>query len=202
MGSVPPLLSFLRMAVSGWVYRHQLIVTEFLQMKDRLLKGRLQGKRMHCTDGERALLTRKAKAVWRKTLVRLGTIVSPDTLRGKRYLIIDRDTKYTDPFRRLVREAGTGVIRLPPMSPNVNAYAERFVRWIKEACLNRMIVVGQASLRRAVTEYTRDYHAERNHQGLGNRLIRLRTRDIANDGQIRRRQRLGGMLSYYYRQAA
>jgi transposase InsO family protein len=61
------------------------------------------------------------------------------TLRGKRYLIIDRDTKYTDQFRRLVRESGTEVIRLPPMSPNLNAYAERFVRSIKEECLNQAL---------------------------------------------------------------
>ena len=93
-------------------------------------------------------------------------------LRGKRYLIIDRDTKYTDQFRRSVRESGTEVIRLPPMSPNLNAYAERFVRSIKEECLNRMIFIGQASLRRAVAEFMEHYHEERNHQGLGNRLIR------------------------------
>ncbi len=78
-------------------------------------------------------------------------------------MIIDRDTKYTEQFRRLVRE----VIRLPPLSPNLNAYAERFVRSIKEECLNRMIFVGQASLRRAVTQFVAHYHEERNHQGLG-----------------------------------
>ena len=71
-------------------------------------------------------------------------------LREKRYLIIDRDTKYTVQFRRLVRESGTEVIRLPPMSPNLNAYAERFVRSLKEECLNRMIFLGQASGDRAV----------------------------------------------------
>ena len=66
------------------------------------------------------------------------------TLREKRYLIIDRDTKYTDRFRRLLRESGTEVIRLPPMSPNLNAYAERFVRSIKDECLDRMIFVGRS----------------------------------------------------------
>jgi transposase InsO family protein len=86
-------------------------------------------------------------------------------LRGKRYLIIDRDSKYTDQFWRLVREAGSEVIRLPPMSPNLNAHAERFVRSIKEECLYRMIFIGQGSLRRAVSEFMEHYHAERNHQG-------------------------------------
>jgi transposase InsO family protein len=92
-------------------------------------------------------------------------------LASKRYLLIDRDTKYTRQFRRLVEEGGTEIIRLPPMSPNLNAYAERFVRSIKDECLSRMIFIGQASLRRAVAEYMDHYHRERNHQGIGNRVI-------------------------------
>jgi len=80
MGSVPPLLSFLLMIAAGWVHRHQLIVIEFLQAENRLLKGRLRGRRIRFTDAERALLARKAKAVGRKALLELDTIVSPDTL--------------------------------------------------------------------------------------------------------------------------
>jgi hypothetical protein len=278
MGSVPPLLSLLLMVVSGWVHRHQLTVIEFLQAENRLLKETLGGKRLRFTDAERALLARKAKAVGRKGLLELDTIVSPDTLlrwhrrlvaqkwnfahrrgpgrprimqeiaelivrmalenpgwgytrirgalsnlnhrvgrgttanvlkrsgvepspergkrrqwstflkahwkvlfaadfltvkvwtatglvthyllfmmsladrfvviagistrpneawmlqvarnladaesgtlRAKRYLLIDRDSKYTDQFRRLIRDSGTKVIRLPPRSPNLNA---------------------------------------------------------------------------------
>jgi putative transposase len=123
-------------------------------------------------------------------------------LHSKRYLIIDRDAKYSAQFRRLIRDHGTKVIRLPPMSPNLNAYAERFVRSIKDECLNRMIFVGQASLRRAVAEYMNHYHAERNHQGLANRLIYVPTNVAANDGAIGRRTRLGGTLNFYYRSAA
>lgn len=306
MGSVPPLLSFLFMVAAGWVNRHQLIVIEFLKAENQLLKQRLRGKRIRFSDAERALLARKAKAVGRKALRELDTLVSPDTLmrwhrclvaqkldfskrrgpgrpgimreisqlivrmaqenprwgytriqgalanlshkvgRGtvsnvlkrngiepaperskrtmrskflkahwkilaasdfftvevwtsmglrthyvlfvmslaeravyiagittrpseawilqvgrnlideeggalasKRYLIIDRDARYTQQFRRLVEEGGTEVIRLPPRSPNLNAHAERFVRSIKDECLNRMIFIGQASLRRA-----------------------------------------------------
>ena len=304
MTSTSPLLSFLLVMVSGWVHRHQLLIIEFLQAENRLLKERLRGKRIRFTDAERALLARKAKAVGRKALLELDTIVSPDTLlrwhrrwvaqkwnfaerrgagrpgimrhiselivrmaredpswgytriqgalanlshkvgrgtianvlkrngvepspkrsrrtpwstflkahwkvlaasdfltvevwtgRGlvthyllfmisladrvvkiagittrpdeswmlqiarnvtdsqvgalhaKRYLIIDRDTKYSEQFRRLIRDNGTKVIRLPPRSPNLNAYAERFVRSIKDECLDRMIFIGQASLR-------------------------------------------------------
>src|SRR6267378_5531848 len=80
MGSVPPLLTLLLMVVSGWVHRRQLIVIEFLQAENRLLKERLRGKRIRFTDAERALLARKAKAVGRKALLELDTIVSPDTL--------------------------------------------------------------------------------------------------------------------------
>jgi len=73
-------------------------------------------------------------------------------LRAKCYLIIDRDAKYSHQFPRLVQDNGTRVIRLPPRSPNLNAYAERLVRSIKDECLDRMIFVRQESLRRAVAE--------------------------------------------------
>jgi transposase InsO family protein len=86
-------------------------------------------------------------------------------MSGKRYLIIDRDAKYSAQFRRVIRHSGMEVIQLPPMSRNLNAYAERFVRSIKDECLSRMIFIGQSSLRRAVSEYTDHYHQERNHQG-------------------------------------
>ena len=355
---MPPLLSFLLMIAAGWVHRHQLIVIDFLQTENRLLKAHLRGRRIRFTDAERALIARKAKAVGRKALLELDTIVSPDTLlrwhrrlvaqqwtfvdrrspgrpgimrhiselivrmasenptwgytriqgalanlrhkvgrgtianvlkrngiepspersrrtpwstflkahwkvlaasdfltvevwtgrglvtyyllfvisladrvvniagittrpdeswmlqiarnvsdlqsgalRAKRYLIIDRDTKYSQQFRRLIQDSGTEVIRLPPSSPNLNAYAERFVRSIKEECLDRMIFVGQASLRRAVAEYMTHYHAERNHQGLENRLI-VPTGMQAGGGAVNRHARLGGTLNFYYRLAA
>jgi len=91
MGSVPPLLSFLLMIAAGWVHRHQLIVIEFLQAENRLLKDRLRGRRIRFTDAERALLARKAKAVGRKALVELDTIVAPDTLlRWHRRLVAQK----------------------------------------------------------------------------------------------------------------
>src|SRR3979411_1016660 len=91
MGSAPPLLSFFLMIAACWVHRHQLIVIEFLQAENRLLKDRLRGKRIRFTDAERALLARKAKAVGRKALMELETIVSPDTLlRWHRRLIAEK----------------------------------------------------------------------------------------------------------------
>jgi len=91
MGSVPPLLSFLLMIAAGWVHRHQLIVIEFLQAENRLLKDRLRGRRIRCTDAERAFLARKAKAVGRTALLELDTMVSPDTLlRWHRRLVAEK----------------------------------------------------------------------------------------------------------------
>src|ERR1700680_478944 len=91
MGSVPPLLSFLLMVVSGWVHRHQLLVIEFLQAENRLLKERLRGQRIRFNAAERARLARKAKAVGRKALLELDTIVSPDTLlRWHRRLVAQK----------------------------------------------------------------------------------------------------------------
>ena len=93
------------------------------------------------------------------------------------------------------------MVRLPPRSPNLNAFAERFVLSIRSECLDRIIPLGEWHLRRAISDYMAHYHEERNHQGLGNALIDSST--AANDnGGVRRHQRLGGLLSYYHREAA
>jgi putative transposase len=147
-------------------------------------------------------ITTRPDESWMLQIARNVTDSQTGALHAKRYLIIDRDTKYSEQFRRLIRDNGTKVIRLPPMSPNLNAYAERFVRSIKDECLNRMIFIGQASLRRAVAEYMDHYHAERNHQGLANRLIHVPAATPANHGPIHCQARLGGTLNFYYRKAA
>jgi hypothetical protein len=105
MSSTSPLLSLLLLMVSGWVHRHQLIVIEFLQAENRLLQQRLRGRRIRFTDAEWALLARKAKAVGRKALLELATIVSPDTLlRWHRGLVAQ---KWTFVERRRVRPGAT-----------------------------------------------------------------------------------------------
>jgi transposase InsO family protein len=90
------------------------------------------------------------------------------------------------------------VIRLPPRSPDLNAYAERFVPSIKEECLDRMNFVGQGALRRAICDFVAHYHFERNHQGLRNRLIQSEPRALAGAALVCRRGRLGGMLNFQY----
>lgn len=122
-------------------------------------------------------------------------------LRDAQYLIMDRDTKYSDAFRGIIARAGTDVVRLPPKSPNLNAFAERFVRSIKSECLNRMIFLGRASLQHAVSQFMSHYHTERNHQGLENRLVQTAPALVPSE-PVRQRQRLGGLLNYYYRAAA
>ena len=84
----------------------------------------------------------------------------------------------------------------------LNAYAERYVRTIKEGCLERMILIGEGSLHRAISEFVLHYHAEKNHQGLENKIIRPEFAEVSRVGEIKCRERLGGMLRYYYRQAA
>ena len=96
----------------------------------------------------------------------------------------------------------TEVVLLPPKSPNLNAYMERWFRSLKSECLSRIIFFGRQSLERAVTNFVKHYHAERNHQGLGNQLIDPSDNVNAVAGKIECRERLGGMLKYYHRRAA
>jgi transposase InsO family protein len=138
---------------------------------------------------------------WMTQIARNVTDAENGFLRGKRYLILDRDTKYSAEFRHALDREGIHLVRLPPRSPNLNAFAERFVRSIKTECLNRMIFFGQASLQRAILQFMAHYQSERNHQGLENRLVEPGP-IIAPSRPVHRRQRLGGLLSYYHRAAA
>lgn len=139
---------------------------------------------------------------WMTQIARNLTDPEDEFFRSTRFLIMDRDTKYCDAFRGLLAREGLTVIRLPPRSPNLNAFAERFVRSVKEECLDRMVLFGSSSLKHALTEYTAHYHRERNHQGVSNRLLRSAVERRLTFGAVRRLQRLGGMLSFYHREAA
>ena len=115
-----------------------------------------------------------------------------------RYLIHDRDTKYSLRFRIVMEAAGITLIRTPFQAPNANAYAERFVRSIKEECLDRMILFGEGHLRRVIDQYVEHYYGERNHQGIDNELIEGKPGSM---GDIACCERLGGLLKYYHRAA-
>jgi hypothetical protein len=116
-----------------------------------------------------------------------------------RYLLHDRDSKYCPSFRQLIEGENVKCLALPPKSPNLNAFAERWVRSVKEECLSKLILFGERSLKRALHHYEIHYHRERNHQGKNNMLLfpspaQLRNR---NQEKLRCRQRLGGLLKYY-----
>jgi putative transposase len=121
-------------------------------------------------------------------------------LAGHRVLICDRDSKWTDGFRRIVQGAGVRIVLTPIQAPNANAYAERFVRSIRAQCLDRLILFGERRLFRALDEFVAHYHGERNHQGLGNELI-TPAAAAAGGTQVQCRDRLGGLLRYYHRAA-
>jgi transposase InsO family protein len=123
-------------------------------------------------------------------------------LLGKRYLLHDRDTKFTPAFDGLLKESGVESVLLPPRSPNLNAHCERFVRSIKAEALEHMVLLGEQSLHHVISQYLAHYHHERNHQGLANRLIAPEGDVGCQTGHVVRRERLGDLLSYYHREAA
>jgi putative transposase len=146
--------------------------------------------------------TPNPEEAWMKQVARNLTDAEDGFLKGQRYLLMDRDTKFSAGFRRVLQNASIEPVVLPPRSPNLNAHLERFWRSLREECLDRLIFFGEASLRHALKEFVRHFLSERNHQGLGNRLIDPGPEVGLTEGIIHRRERLGGMLRYYYREAA
>ena len=142
---------------------------------------------------------------WMAQLARNLTDCFDGCLKDFKKLIVDRDPLYTAHFRDILRSRGTETLRLPARSPNLNAYAERFVLSIKSECLRHFVPLGEAHLRTIVREYIEHYHEERHHQGLGNVIPFPRGQPLShlpNRGPVKRRERLGGVLAYYHREAA
>jgi transposase InsO family protein len=123
-------------------------------------------------------------------------------LKDMRYLIHDRDPVFTKHFADILASVGVDTVKLPRRSPNLNAFAERFVRSIRDECLRRIVPLGERHLRRMISAYMEHYHEERNHQSLDNRLIMPRAANENGVGPVQCRERLGGMLRFYYRDAA
>jgi len=157
----------------------------------------LKTRRVHIAG-----VTCAADGAWMAQVARNLTDAAAGPLTGFRHLIVDRDPLYTAHFRNLLRAAGVQLLRLPSRSPNLNAYAERFVRSIKHECLRHIIPLGERHLRAIVHEFVEHYHVERNHQGLDN-VIPFRHRgSYTAVGRIERRERLGGLLHFYVRKSA
>jgi transposase InsO family protein len=160
---------------------------------------------------------------WKRMLAYVTGSVDEELLARNEYLVTENRIlrnqvpgriRLTDPerislasaakrqFGEILESVGVEPLRLPVRSPNLNAFAERFVRSIKESCVERMIFFGEPALRRVVSEFALHYHTERNHQGLENKIIQPEFAEFPDIGAIRSRQGLGGLLRYYYREAA
>ena len=145
-------------------------------------------------------ITRHPDSCWMAQVARNASMQDTGYLNGCRYLLHDRDKKFCREFREALEVSGVKCIPIPPRSPNLNAHAERWVRSIKEECLTKLIVFGEHSLRRVVSNFLEHYHQERNHQGKDNQLL-FPAPETSSRGAIRCRERLGGLLKYYSRAA-
>ena len=117
-------------------------------------------------------------------------------LRGKKYLLMDRDEKFSEAFRVTLKQGGVEAVRLPPRSPKLTPHIERFMRSVKDECRHRMIFFVERAVQTAVVTFLGHYHQERNHQGLDNRLIEPGEEVGRTAGEVVCRERLGGMLRY------
>jgi transposase InsO family protein len=151
---------------------------------------------------EIAGITSQPCEAWMKQIARNVTDPFDGFLLNARHLILDRDPLYTAAFRSMLNASGVNVVRLPARSPDLNAFAERFVLSIKSECLGRVVLLGERHLRTAIAEYMRHYHRERNHQGVGSQLLVPDETAGRSAGRVLCRKRLGGTLRYYYREAA
>ena len=148
-------------------------------------------------------ITAHPNEAWMKQIARNETMETWGFLKPGQYLIHDRDGKYCPAFQKLLDDAGIQRVPLPPRSPNLNAYAERWVRSVKSEVLSKLVLFGERTLRHALSNYLCHYHEERPHQGIGN-IIPFPTSPVANDreGPIQCQERLGGLLRYYEKKAA
>ena len=148
-------------------------------------------------------ITRHPDSCWMEPVARNATMQDTGYLNGCRYLLHDRDKKFCREFRETLAAGGEKCTPIPARSPNLNAHAERWVRSIKEECLSKLILFGERSLRRVVSDFLEHYHQERNHQGQDNLLLFpvSAPRTLGPQGAVRCRERLGGLFKYYSRAA-
>lgn len=147
-------------------------------------------------------MTPHPNAAWMMQVARNVTMADIGFIQSGDYIIHDRDGKYCPAFARTMTDFGAKPVPLPPRSPNLNAHAERWVLSVKSECLDHLILFGERSLRRALSEFATHYHGERPHQGVGNVLLFPTKTPRISSLHIRRRERLGGLLNFYYRNTA
>jgi len=184
-----------------------LAATDFFTVEVLTLRGlityyvlffiHLESRRI-CVAG----VTRHPDHEWMEQMARNVTMEDTGFLNKQRYLLHDRDSKFCASFREILEAGGVKPLALPPRSPNLNAYAERWIRSAKEECLSKLILLSEGSLRCALRHFEVHYHEERNHQGKENRLLFAVPTPSSAGNRVRRRERLGGLLKSYERQAA
>jgi len=146
-------------------------------------------------------LTPNPNEEWMTQIARNVTMADVGLLQPGRYLIHDRDGKFCPAFIDTLEAVGVKPLKLPARSPNLNAHAEKWVQSVKNESVSKLILFGEASLRRVLAEFEAHYHGERNHQGKGNVILFPSDESVAEDGPVRCRERLGGLLKYYHREA-
>jgi putative transposase len=141
---------------------------------------------------------------WMEQMARNLSFAEVGFLNGCRYLLHDRDAKFSAAFSGILEAVGIKSVKLPPRSPNLNAHCERWIRSVKEEVLSKLVLFGESSLRRCLEDYVVHFHNERNHQGKGNLILFPAPADRIGEkeGSIQSRERLGGVLKFYYREAA
>ena len=185
---------------------HGLAAADFFTVEVLTLRGLVRYvvlfvMKLKTRTVEIAGMTSQPDETWMMQVARNLTAAGDGFLRGMSHIILDRDPLYTAAFRRLLRDSGIAPLVLPARSPNLNAFAERFVESAKFECLDRVVLLGERHLQAAVREFVHHYHEERPHQGLGNELIAATT-TVIERGPMKCRERLGGLLKFYYRDAA
>jgi putative transposase len=148
-------------------------------------------------------ITRHPDREWMEQIARSATQDTCGYLHPCRYVLHDRDTKFRAVFRSALATGGVKTVPLPVRSPNLNAFAERWVRSVKQECLSKVVLFGESSLSRVLAEYGRHYHQERNHQGKGNRLLfpDVSEKPCPSGRNVACRHRLAALLKHYQRAA-
>ncbi len=190
------------LALAGLVNRHQQELIEYLRTENQVLREKFGNKRILLKMELRtrrvhfAGCTPTPDGPWMMQIARNLIDVEDGFLLGKRYMLIDRDTKFTGVFCEILKGEGVEAVKLPPRSPNLNSHIERFMKSIKDESLSRLIFIGENMLRNTVRQFLEHYHTERNHQSLDNKIIDPDDGVGQTTGEIICRERLGGMLRY------
>jgi transposase InsO family protein len=145
-------------------------------------------------------VTRSPDSAWVTQQAR--NLAVGEGLRDIRFLIRDRDAKFSGPFDEVFRTEGVRVIRTPVWAPKANAFAERWVRTVRRECLDHLLILGRRHLERVLREYAIHYNRNRPHRGLALAAPEPSLVETGHSGAVRRRDRLAGLIHEYHREAA